>query len=57
MLVDKYDSNIVSFVSKVGKSLLDGRILRFRIDHKEILLGLRRRCDVLRRGYSAFDSR
>lgn len=47
VLVDKKDGNVFSVLGKPVECLLDGRVLRFGINHQEVLLCIGWLCDML----------
>lgn len=52
MLVYEQDSNILSIMCIPVERLLDCRCLRLRVDHQEVLLGIRWLSDMLLRSIS-----
>ncbi len=47
MLIDEQNPNILPLDGEMLESLFDGRVIRLAIHHEEVLLGIRRRRNVL----------
>jgi hypothetical protein len=55
MLIDQYDPNILPFGCKPVKGRLDRRIVRLAVHYEEVLLGVRRRRDMLQSSFNKKD--